>query len=73
MGGGDRMVDAADLSELKEKMIVVDNCLVCPRWGECKPSKKLQNKERLFLTCGVGIGKFILEDCPLPDATLQER
>jgi len=49
----------------ERRMIVIDDCLHCPQWMECPPSKKLTPKQRFTLTCGVGIGKFILKGCPL--------
>ncbi|MEE9223092.1 MAG: hypothetical protein V3V40_06505 [Nitrosomonadaceae bacterium] len=52
--------------ELK-KMIVVDYCDTCPYHGTCKPWKALTRQQRVKLTIGVGVGRFILKDCPLPD------
>ena len=54
------------MSDVK-KIIVVEDCLQCPKWMKCKPSKALKPKTRFTLICGVGIGKFILKGCPLDD------
>lgn len=53
--------------ETIKKVIVIDDCLKCPNWTKCKPSKALTSKERLTVTIGVGVGKFILKGCPLDD------
>ena len=37
----------------------------CPKIGECGAWKKLTPKQRFTLKTGVGVGKFILKDCPL--------
>lgn len=50
-----------------KKMIVIDDCLQCPLWMKCKPSKSLTAKQRFTLKVGIGIGKFILKGCPLDD------
>lgn len=50
-----------------KKMIVIDDCLQCPKWMKCKPSKALTSKQKFTLKFGVGIGKFILKGCPLED------
>ena len=49
------------------KMIVIDDCLHCPNWMECEPSKKLTSQQRLSLMIGIGRAKFILIGCPLDD------
>jgi hypothetical protein len=51
--------------ELVRKMIVVTDCMECPNVGKCSAWKKLTAKQRFTLKIGVGIGKFILKDCPL--------
>lgn len=52
-----------------KKAIVIDDCMECPFVGKCYPWKKLSKKDRFKVTCGVGIGKFILKGCPLPDVS----
>lgn len=51
-----------------KKMIVLDDCMQCPFWGKCKPSKALTKRQKLTLVLGQGVGKFILQGCPLQDA-----
>jgi len=54
--------------EYKErKMIVVDSCDTCPFNLKCKPWKSMSKKNKFALTLGVGVKKFILNGCPLPD------
>lgn len=53
--------------EQPKKVIVIDDCLTCPKWLKCKPSKELTSKQRFTVTLGVGVGKFILKGCPLDD------
>lgn len=50
-----------------KKVIVIDDCLSCPKWMKCSPSKKLTPQQRFTLKVGVGVGKFILNGCPLED------
>jgi len=50
-----------------KKIIVIEDCDSCPYVEKCKPWKKLSGSQRFQLTCGVGVGKFILKGCPLPD------
>jgi len=54
------------MSEVK-KMIVITDCMECPKVGKCGAWKKLTPKQKFTLKKGVGIGKFILKDCPLDD------
>lgn len=54
------------MSEVK-KMIVVTDCMECPKVGKCGSWKKLTPRQKFILKTGVGIGKFILKDCPLDD------
>lgn len=49
------------------KVIIIECCDGCPFNGKCKPWKKLSSNQRMQLSLGVGIGKFILNGCPLPD------
>lgn len=51
----------------ERKMIVVDSCDTCPFVGKCKPWKDLTKTQRMQLTLGNGVEKFILNGCPLPD------
>jgi len=55
-----------------QKMIVVDYCDTCPYHGTCKPWKALTRQQRVKLTIGVGVGRFILKGCPLPDKSINE-
>jgi len=50
-----------------KKMIIIEDCLHCPNWLKCEASKKLTPKQRFMLMTGVGIGQFILKECPLKD------
>ena len=50
-----------------KKIIVIEDCDSCPYGGKCKPWEKLTGKQKFQLSCQVGVGKFILKDCPLPD------
>jgi hypothetical protein len=54
------------MAEIK-KMIIVDCCDNCPKIGECDPWRSLTREQRVKLTIGVGVGRFILKGCPLPD------
>lgn len=51
-------------------MIVISDCIECPIIKDCKAWKNLTPKQKFTLKCGVGIGKFILKDCPLDNAPL---
>ena len=55
------------MDEPVKKMIVIDDCLNCPKWLSCEPSMKLTSQKRLSLMIGWGRVKFILEGCPLDD------
>jgi hypothetical protein len=50
-----------------KKMIVITDCMECPKIVNCGAWKKLNAKQKFTLKIGVGIGKFILKDCPLED------
>jgi len=52
---------------VERKNIVVDSCETCPFIGECDPWKSLTSKQKVFLTIGNSVKKFILNGCPLPD------
>lgn len=51
----------------ERKMIIVDSCDSCPYQGKCGPWKDLTREQRVRLTIGNGVKKFILAGCPLPD------
>jgi hypothetical protein len=55
------------MEEPIKKMIVIEDCMECPKVGKCVPWKKLTPKQKFTLKTGVGIGKFILKGCPLED------
>lgn len=55
-----------------KKMIIISNCIECPIISNCKSWKKLTSKQRFTLKYSVGISEFILKDCPLDDALLNE-
>ena len=50
-----------------KKVIIIDDCLLCPFVGKCKPWRLLGKLQRFSLKCGTNVGKFILKDCPLPN------
>lgn len=54
-----------------KKMIVIDNCMECPKVGKCSAWKKLTKSQRFALTVGVNVGMFILAECPLEDLPIQ--
>jgi hypothetical protein len=56
--------------EIPKKMIVISDCMECPIIKDCKAWENLTPKQKFTLKCGVGIGKFILNDCPLDNAPL---
>lgn len=47
--------------------IIIDDCMICPFVGKCKPWKKLTKKQRLSLKLSISVGKFILNGCPIPE------
>jgi len=51
--------------ETAKKIIIIEDCMECPKVGKCGPWKKLTPKQKFTLKTGVGIGKFILKGCPL--------
>lgn len=50
----------------ERKIIIVDCCDNCPFNGKCKPWKAMTSKQRVSLSIGNNVGKFILDGCPLP-------
>ena len=50
-----------------KKIIIISDCMECPKVGKCSAWKKLTPKQRFTLKTGIGIGSFILKDCPLDD------
>lgn len=54
-----------------KKMIVITDCMECPKVGKCGPWRKLTSHQRFKLKYGVGVGKFILVGCPLEDVPIQ--
>ena len=59
------------MSEAKiAKMIIIEDCMECPKVGKCSAWKKLTTKQKFVLKTGVGIGQFILKDCELENAPL---
>ena len=52
----------------QRKMIVINDCMECPNINKCTAWKELTPKQKFTLKVGIGIGKFILKDCPLEDA-----
>ena len=59
--------------EHQKKSIVIEYCDHCPFEGGCKPWKKLTRQQRVKLTIGNGVGRFMLKDCPLPDLGTTEN
>ncbi len=55
------------METLIRKMIVINDCMECPNVGKCTAWKKLTPNQKFKLKVGIGIGKFILKDCPLED------
>lgn len=51
----------------ERKIIVVDSCDTCPFNGKCEAWKLLTRQQKIKLAIGNGVGKFILNGCPLPD------
>lgn len=48
-----------------KKIIIVEDCLQCPKWGrDCEPSLKLSTEARMIFNESTA---FILKDCPLED------
>ena len=52
-----------------KKMIIITDCMECPKIGKCDAWEKLTPKEKFTLKTGIGIGKFILKDCALEDVS----
>jgi len=59
--------------EHQKKSIVIEYCDHCPFEGECKPWKKLTPAQRVRLTIGHGVGRYMLNGCPLPDLGTTEN
>ena len=49
----------------QKKQIIIEFCDECPFEGECKAWNKLTRPQRVKITIGVGVGRFILKDCHL--------
>ncbi len=60
------------MEEQVKKMIIIEDCLECPKFMRCKPSRALTPGQRFTVKTGVGLGKFILKGCPLEDVPLKE-
>ena len=65
------MIDSNAIIPKMKKMIVISDCMEYPIIKDCKAWKNLTPKQKFTLKCGVGIGKFILKDCPLDNAHAQ--
>lgn len=48
-----------------KKIIIIEDCLQCPKFMKCTPSKALTPNQRFRVKTQVGVGKFILKGCPL--------
>jgi hypothetical protein len=53
--------------KISRKVIIVSSCMKCPLIKDCKAWKNLTPNQRFSLKVKVGIGDFILKDCPLSD------
>lgn len=49
------------------KIIIINDCMECPNIGKCTAWKKLTPAQKFVLKTGVGVGKFVLKECPLED------
>ena len=54
------------------KMIVITDCMECPKVGKCSAWKKLTPKQKFTIKTGVRISSFILKDCPMEDAPTKQ-
>jgi len=54
-----------------ERIIIITNCMECPKISKCKAWNKLTPKQKFTLKTGIRIGKFILKNCPLKEYTKQ--
>jgi len=58
-----------ETAEEIHKIISITDCMECPIINKCHAWKSLTPKQRFTLKTGVGIGKFILKNCPLDNAS----
>ncbi len=58
---------------VERKMILITDCMECPHVGVCSAWNKLKPSQKFTLKTGIGIGKFILKDCPLDDAPIASK
>lgn len=63
----EKLILAQEFTKEDRKVIIIDCCDICPFNGKCVAWKVLTGKQRVTLTIGVGVGKFILKKCPLPN------
>lgn len=58
-----------------EKIIttIIKDCIQCPEWLKCKPSKALTAPQRFAALTSSKLNKAILKDCLLKDAPKTER
>jgi len=52
----------------KQIITIVYDCIQCPKWLKCKPSKALTESQRFAIKTGIGLQNYILPDCPLPSS-----
>ncbi len=69
---GNSIQDVEEKDDTKKIIEVVD-CMECPLISKCSAWNKLTPQQRFTLKVGIGIGKFILKDCPLPSAPKQPK
>ncbi len=57
------------IKDIKKKLVIdsCQSCIVKNSDNGCPAWKKLSKKERFVALTGVGIPKFILNECPLED------
>lgn len=55
------------MSDKPVKMILINSCEDCPFHGKCQAWRDLTPTQRITLTIGKGVGKFILAKCKLED------
>ncbi|HDY89980.1 MAG TPA: hypothetical protein ENH82_17900 [bacterium] len=48
--------------------MIIENCIQCPKWMKCKPSKALTAPQRFAMKTNSALNKAILKNCPLEDA-----
>jgi len=56
-----------------ERIIIITDCMECPKISKCKAWNKLTSKQKFTLKTKIGISKFILKDCPLEEYTKQSK